>query len=232
MPDLALSRALIRFASGPRACTLDTGFGTCNSSATMADDKDTPGRSGEQPEQPAQPTSSVETPNTPTSQPSQPEDRSELLERARTFLRSPQVVHEDAFAKRKFLAQKGLNDGEVETLIQELVSDIVLHPASCSHGVLASSDATTDVSPTSTVKHTQPVDRCAPNNQLGCWWLDCPAIGLLRETSQCAIYLRLLLILSWCPPEVHLPEAQSIVPRATIAAQSPERAPHSPDSVT
>ena len=58
----------------------------------------------------------------PASATSPAEDRSELLQRARTFLTSPQVVHEDPLAKRRFLAEKGLNELEIEQLIQELVS--------------------------------------------------------------------------------------------------------------
>ncbi|GJE84358.1 hypothetical protein PsYK624_004340 [Phanerochaete sordida] len=45
-------------------------------------------------------------------------DRTELLQRARTFLSSPQVAHEDAAAKRKFLVDKGLNDTEIEGLLR------------------------------------------------------------------------------------------------------------------
>ena len=53
---------------------------------------------------------------------SQPtEDRSALLDRARIFLTSPQIRHEDPSAKRRFLAEKGLNAIEVEMLMRELV---------------------------------------------------------------------------------------------------------------
>ena len=60
-----------------------------------------------------------------SSVPVAPEDRTELLSTARAFLTSPQVIHEDVSAKRRFLAQKGLNDVEIEGLIRELVSDKV-----------------------------------------------------------------------------------------------------------
>ncbi|TFK88928.1 hypothetical protein K466DRAFT_546215 [Polyporus arcularius HHB13444] len=47
-------------------------------------------------------------------------DRTELLQRARAFLTSPQVRHEDASAKRRFLVEKGLTDAEIEGLLYEV----------------------------------------------------------------------------------------------------------------
>ena len=52
-----------------------------------------------------------------------PTDRTELIQRARAFLTSPQVRHEDAVAKRRFLAEKGLTDAEIEGLLLEVVRD-------------------------------------------------------------------------------------------------------------
>jgi len=49
------------------------------------------------------------------------QDRSELLTRARLFLTSPQVQNQDAFAKYTFLAEKGLNDDEIKSLLRTLV---------------------------------------------------------------------------------------------------------------
>lgn len=49
-------------------------------------------------------------------------DRTDLLEKARAFLTSPQVRYEDNAAKRRFLAEKGLNGAEIDGLLQELVS--------------------------------------------------------------------------------------------------------------
>jgi len=49
------------------------------------------------------------------------QDRSELLTRARLFLASPQVQNQDAFAKYTFLAEKGLNDDEIKSLLHTLV---------------------------------------------------------------------------------------------------------------
>ncbi|KAG7096704.1 hypothetical protein E1B28_004118 [Marasmius oreades] len=47
-------------------------------------------------------------------------DRNELVSRARTFLRAPQIQNQDIFAKRKFLIDKGLNEPEIEQLLREL----------------------------------------------------------------------------------------------------------------
>ena len=49
------------------------------------------------------------------------QDRSELLTRARLFLTSPQVQNQDTFAKYTFLAEKGLNDDEIKSLLRTLV---------------------------------------------------------------------------------------------------------------
>lgn len=48
-------------------------------------------------------------------------DRSELLDKARHFLGSPQVVHQDHESKRRFLTDKGLTDGEIQLLLHEMV---------------------------------------------------------------------------------------------------------------
>ncbi|KAL6305817.1 hypothetical protein BKA93DRAFT_895834 [Sparassis latifolia] len=55
-------------------------------------------------------------------------DRTELLEKARAFLSSPQVVHEDTAAKRRFLAEKGLSDAEVDGLLREVPAAVPLVP--------------------------------------------------------------------------------------------------------
>ena len=52
-------------------------------------------------------------------------DRSQLLDRARSFLQSPQVRYEDNAAKHRFLVEKGLNDVEIQGLLQELVSVVL-----------------------------------------------------------------------------------------------------------
>ncbi|KZT29250.1 hypothetical protein NEOLEDRAFT_1145036 [Neolentinus lepideus HHB14362 ss-1] len=56
----------------------------------------------------------------PAAAPTDATDRSELLNRARTFLRSPQVSDEDIWAKRKFLTEKGLTEPEIDGLLREL----------------------------------------------------------------------------------------------------------------
>ncbi|THH03309.1 hypothetical protein EW145_g6359 [Phellinidium pouzarii] len=43
-----------------------------------------------------------------------------LLDRARVFLTSPHIVHEPPESKRRFLAEKGLNNEEIESLMREL----------------------------------------------------------------------------------------------------------------
>jgi hypothetical protein len=48
-------------------------------------------------------------------------DRSELLVRARDFLSSPQVIDQDHESKRRFLAEKGLTDGEIQLLLRDMV---------------------------------------------------------------------------------------------------------------
>ncbi|KAJ4465903.1 hypothetical protein C8R41DRAFT_781113 [Lentinula lateritia] len=47
-------------------------------------------------------------------------NRSELILRARIFLRSSQIQSQDVFAKRRFLLDKGLNENEIELLLREL----------------------------------------------------------------------------------------------------------------
>ncbi|KAG6821519.1 hypothetical protein H0H93_000028 [Arthromyces matolae] len=47
-------------------------------------------------------------------------DRTELLSRARGFLHSPQIMQQDALAKRQFLVEKGLNELEIDGLLREI----------------------------------------------------------------------------------------------------------------
>lgn len=63
-----------------------------------------------------------QTPNTSQTSVAQQEQRLELLDKARAFLRSPQVQHEDALTKRRFLSEKGLTIPEIDMLLQEQVS--------------------------------------------------------------------------------------------------------------
>ncbi|OCB84572.1 hypothetical protein A7U60_g8558 [Sanghuangporus baumii] len=51
------------------------------------------------------------------SSPPQTQDRNALLDCARTFLKSPDVVHEDPTTKRRFLTDKGLREDEIDGLM-------------------------------------------------------------------------------------------------------------------
>ena len=62
----------------------------------------------------------------PSSPPPTP-DRSELLTRAQHFLSSPQVIDQDYESKRRFLAEKGLTDGEIQLLLREMVRLVPVH---------------------------------------------------------------------------------------------------------
>lgn len=91
------------------------------------------------------------------------EDRSELLQRAKAFLTSPQVLQEDITAKRRFLTEKGLSDVEVEALLREtarvsctMLSFRVLTANAAASGTC---DSTAHVPPTSLVKPAQPARR-------------------------------------------------------------------------
>lgn len=68
-------------------------------------------------------TSETSTPTPDTTTPSQVEDRAALIEKAKQFLVSPQIRHEDLAAKRRFLAEKGLTDQEIVGLLQQLVNN-------------------------------------------------------------------------------------------------------------
>ena len=55
-------------------------------------------------------------------------DHSELLDRARHFLNSPQVIDQDLESKRRFLAGKGLTDGGIQLLLRETVRLVHIYP--------------------------------------------------------------------------------------------------------
>jgi hypothetical protein len=104
------------------------GTGTSLAMTANDDDKPQPSAAPSEPEPPSMDTpppdssaehassSSAMTTTTPTP------NRSELLDRARLFLSSPQVIHQDYESKRLFLAEKGLEDGEIQLLLREMVS--------------------------------------------------------------------------------------------------------------
>ncbi|RXW21940.1 hypothetical protein EST38_g3906 [Candolleomyces aberdarensis] len=58
----------------------------------------------------------------------QPQNREELIGRARTFLTSPQIQGQDISAKRKFLVEKGLTEGEISGLLQGSAPRLPLIP--------------------------------------------------------------------------------------------------------
>lgn len=62
------------------------------------------------------PVSETHTPVPPST-----EDRSLLLSRARSFLRSPQIANQDVFAKRQFLREKGFHEPEIDSLLRDAV---------------------------------------------------------------------------------------------------------------
>jgi hypothetical protein len=84
-----------------------------DNSPSPADNSEPPSTSETQPTSPPEHASSV--PRTPVS------NRFELLDRARHFLSSPQVIHQDHESKRRFLTEKGLTDGEIRLLLREMV---------------------------------------------------------------------------------------------------------------
>lgn len=59
---------------------------------------------------------------TPTEAP----NREQLLDRARSFLVSPQVQNQDLPAKRAFLREKGLSEAEIENLLRTVVRAYLL----------------------------------------------------------------------------------------------------------
>jgi hypothetical protein len=69
----------------------------------------------------AKPEPTVDQPPPPPPESHNENDRLDLTNKARAFLTSPQVRNEDIPAKRRFLAEKGLTDAEINQLIQELV---------------------------------------------------------------------------------------------------------------
>ena len=105
---------LFSVRAGPHNCS-------CFDSVMAGDNKPTA-----QPEPPSS-ASSASAETAPTVPPPQTEapasiDRAELLRRGRAFLTSPQFRYEGVSVKRKFLAEKGLTDVEIDGLLHEAVS--------------------------------------------------------------------------------------------------------------
>ncbi|PPQ63409.1 hypothetical protein CVT24_004919 [Panaeolus cyanescens] len=83
-----------------------------------------------QPEAPSQPAPPAQTSPTPASAPTltPAENRAELLSKARAFLASPQVQHQDIAAKRRFLIEKGLNGTDIDNLLQAVPAQMPTVP--------------------------------------------------------------------------------------------------------
>jgi hypothetical protein len=126
-------------------------------------------------------------------------NRSELLDRARHFLSSPQVVHQDYESKRRFLAEKGLSNEEVQLLLREMVrspvslslslsrsdptltvclSRVSLPSSEAAFAVTRRADA--DVSRTSPVPSAGPPRRHIQGAFVASWRLHRSALHLLR----------------------------------------------------
>jgi hypothetical protein len=118
------TRATRPAGDGPASAVLD-GLAPA---VSMADDNKHP------PPQSA-PEHQVATPVTPHDHPGKAHvdnsDRSQLVSRARAFLTSPQVAHEDVPSKRAFLVAKGLAAPEIEQLLAEVVSLFPLRLVLC-----------------------------------------------------------------------------------------------------
>ena len=120
-------------------------------------------------------------------------NRAELLDRARHFLGSPQVIHQDYESKRRFLTEKGLEDGEIQLLLSEMVRPVhVLLPTQkhsldmlCSEkafAVTVASRATADVPCTSPFPSARPPRRHLQGIVMASGGLHGPALHLLRAS--------------------------------------------------
>jgi hypothetical protein len=115
-------------------------------------------------------------------------NRSELLDRARHFLNSPQVMHQDHESKRRFLTEKGLTDGDIQLLLREMVRRVA-QP----HGLyLARASLPAVTTPTRAASHV-PRATSVPIARPSCRYLQdafvdhrglhSPALHLLRPSS-------------------------------------------------
>lgn len=93
--------------------------------------------------------------------PSANDNRTELVERARGFLSSPQIRYEGVAAKRHFLADKGLSDAEIADLIRETVGPHYMFLS----GVSSKVDATGSVRPSTDI----PTASSLQPARIACW---------------------------------------------------------------
>ena len=116
-------------------------------------------------------------------------NRSELLDKARHFLTSHQVIHQDHESKRRFLTDKGLTDGEIQLLLREMVRRVVSSAQSFTQVVLSSQALAT---PTRAAPHV-PRPTSVPPARPSCGHLQAafvdhrglhsPALHLLRASA-------------------------------------------------
>jgi hypothetical protein len=119
-------------------------------------------------------------------------NRAELLDRARHFLSSPQVIHQDYESKRRFLTEKGLEDGEIQLLLSEMVRPVHAFPNPKHSMVMLRSEkafavavarrATADVPRTSPVPSARPPRRHLQGVVMASGGLHGPALHLLRAS--------------------------------------------------
>jgi hypothetical protein len=104
--------------------------------------------------------------HTPSSSLTSTPHHSELLDRVRHFLGTPQVIHQDHESKRGFLSEKGLSDGEVQLLLREVVrvSCLFVFRKLTHH---RTSNITTFVRPFLPPKNTNSLRSC-PSSRRGC----------------------------------------------------------------
>ena len=111
-------------------------------------------------------------------------ERSDLLERARFFLASPQVRHEDVSAKRRFLVDKGLSETEIITLLQELVCVFYARPNQCAAmfrtAIPSASRTATDISSTTAFQPSEPTCWSVQDTYMDSWRIHRAPSRLLR----------------------------------------------------
>lgn len=115
-------------------------------------------------------------------------ERTELLEKARAFLNSPQVRHEDYAAKRRFLEDKGLDEPEIDGLLKELVypsMSAMLLDVVTRADLASTSPAhpSTNIPAATAISPPRPSTGSGEDIQLGSWGVCCAAGHLLRALS-------------------------------------------------
>jgi hypothetical protein len=129
--------------------------------------------------------------------------RSELLNRARTFLNSSQVRHDSVAAKRAFLVDKGLSQAEIDEIMYELVSSVHV----CA--VYAHSVAFVDTIASSSLCMRRPFRRGhihhyqRQTSPMFCWEYSESLLGLLEVLQQlCCFTMCAFVDICWHRPNV------------------------------